>query len=303
MSWNRWLAEFTKDMAVRGFRIRSLEAYRGSAVAFAAYLDTHRVVHPHDLTPAVLEAYQAYLYDQPGAHGRRLALRTQAVRLTAVRSFCAFLARRGAVLLDPARELQMPKVVRRLPRGILTRAEVVRFLKAIRTRHPLGLRDRAIFEMLYSTGIRVTELIGLVPQDLDLDSGFLCIRAGKGGRGRVVPLGRVATAWIRRYLEDTKGRRGPSDPLFVSGRGGPMIRGHLSARARAIAKRAGIEKRVTCHSFRHACATHMLQGRASLRHVQELLGHASPGTTQIYTHVAIEDLKRVHQRCHPRNRP
>lgn len=302
MKWKRWLDSFAKDLSARGFAARSQEGYTGAVGFFLGYLKTQHVDDPQDLTPTVIEAYQGQLFERRNRDGHRLALSTQAIHLAAVRSFCAFLTRRGVVLLDPARDLVLPKVVRKLPRSILTREETIRFLRAIRTKDLLGLRDRAIFETLYSTGLRVTELIRLIPQDLDLEEGFLQVRVGKGGRGRVIPLGKVAVAWIRRYLDATRDDRSPGDPLFISLRGSPLIRGHLAARARRVAKRAGIDKRVTCHTFRITCATHMLQGRASLRHIQELLGHSSPTTTQIYAQVDIQDLKRVHQRCHPRNR-
>jgi integrase/recombinase XerD len=302
MSWRRWVFRFVRDLSVRGLRPRSLVAYSAAVRAFVVYLDAHGLIEPQDLSPAVLEAYQAHLFEDRGARGHRLSLSTQSGRLSAVRAFCRYLTRRGVTLLDPSRDLVLPKVVKKPPRVILTRAETMRFLRSIPVRHLLGVRDRAAFETLYSTGLRVGELVRLVPADLDLDAGFLCVRAGKGGRARVVPLGRVAVEWIRRYLELTRRQRGPTDPVFVSQRGTPLIPHHLSARARALARHAGIDKRVTCHSFRHACATHMLQGRASLRHIQEMLGHATPTSTQIYAQVTIQDLKRVHQRCHPRNR-
>lgn len=302
MSWDRWLTAYAKDISVRGFTLRSRRSYSESAAAFVAYLETHGIDHPYELTHAVLEAYQAHLFQHRGPHGHRLTLSTQARHLAIVRSFCGFLSQRGAVLVDPSLKIVLPKVVRKLPRSILTRAEVIRFLRSIPTRDLLGVRDRATFETLYSTGLRVSELINLVPPDVDLDDGFLVVRAGKGGRGRVVPLGRIAAAWIRRYLELSESRRSPTDPLFVSLRGTPLIGHQISARARRLAARIGIKKTVTCHVFRHTCATHMLQGRASLRHIQELLGHKTPTSTQIYSRVSIQDLKKVHQRCHPRNR-
>lgn len=301
MTWQTWRTAFAKDMVARGFRPRSQIGYLGAVRVFLEFLEAERVDSPRDLTPAALEAYQGRLFERRNRAGKRLAVNTQVIHLTAVRSFCAFLHRRGAVLLDPARELVLPRTRRKLPRSLLSPAEVMKFLRSIRPKGLLALRDRAVFETLYSTGLRVGELIGLTPEDLDLDEGYIRVRVGKGGRGRVVPVGRVAAGWLRRYLEATDDDRGPGDPLFLSLRGTRLIAGHLAARARFLAKKAGLTKHVTCHAFRHACATHLLQGRASLRHIQELLGHASPSTTQIYARVDIQDLKRVHQRCHPRN--
>lgn len=301
--WDGIVETFLKDLSVRGFAARSRETYAQDLTVFIAYLEANRIPHPSDITLELLRAYQTYLHEKPGLRAPRLSLVTQARHLSVVRSFCAFLCRRGLTLIDASRGLVMPKIHPRLPDVILSTREVLRFLKAIDTRSPLGIRDRAIFETLYSTGMRAGELAALTPADVDLAMGFVRIRRGKGGKARVVPLGDAAVQWIRRYLD--AGRQGfsPAAPLFLSAlRKKAMDRGALSVLARRIARQAGLKKRVTCHSFRHACATHMLRGRASLRHIQELLGHASATTTQIYTHVEILDLKRVHRQSHPRSR-
>jgi integrase/recombinase XerD len=207
------------------------------------------------------------------------------------------------MLINPSQQIVLPKIARKLPATILTAAEVARFLGAIEINTALGIRDRAMFETLYSTGLRIGELLALIPADVDLVEGYVRVRHGKGGKSRIVPLGRVAARWIEKYLD--AGRRGisPALPMFLSWRTNrPLDRGTVSKILRGWLARSGLKKRVTCHGFRHACASHMLRGRASLRHIQEMLGHASPTTTQIYTHVEILDLKRVHDRCHPRSR-
>lgn len=300
-SWDGLLRTYVKDLAVRGFTLRSCGTQGQNVAMFLAYLDSVRIEHPADITLDVLKAYQTHLHEEPGAKGKRLSLSTQARHLAAVRSFCSFLCQRGLTLVDASRGLAMPRIARRLPSVILTTAEVMRFLNAIDTRSRHGIRDRAIFETLYSTGLRVGELAALTPADVDLDEGFVRVRKGKGGKARVVPLGDAAAHWIRRYLAAGRDQLSPAAPLFLTSRRYPMHRALLSTMVRAIARQAGLKKRVTCHTFRHTCATHMLRNRASLRHIQELLGHASPTTTQIYTHVEILDLKRVHQRCHPRS--
>jgi integrase/recombinase XerD len=300
--WDGIVTTYLKDLAVRGFAIRSRETYGQDLAVFVDYLEASQIDHPTDITLDVLRAYQTYLHEKPGLHTARLSLGTQTRYLSVVRSFCGFLCRRSLTLMDASRGLVLPKVQRHLPSVILTTHEVLRFLKAIDTRTPLGIRDRAIFETFYSTGLRVGELVALIPADVDLAEGFLRVRRGKGGKARVVPLGDAAVHWIKRYLDT--GRKGfsPAAPLFLSSvRQQMMDRATLSQLVRRVARRAGLKKRVTCHTFRHTCATHMLRGRASLRHIQELLGHANATTTQIYTHVEILDLKRVHRRCHPRS--
>lgn len=300
--WSAHARGFARDLVARGFAVRSQETYQQDLASFVNYLRLVSVERPQDLTPEHLLAYQTHLYEQPGARGTRLSLCTQARCLTVARSFCDYLYRRGLVLMDPSRKLIMPRLDRKLPAVILTTREVSAFLRAIDTHTPLGVRDRAIFETLYSTGMRVSEMLALAPADVDLVEGFVRVRRGKGGKARVVPLGRIAARWVERYLAIARAGASPVGPLFVSFTGRPLSRRVMTDLVRRWAWRASLKKPITCHAFRHACATHMLRGRASLRHIQELLGHASAKTTQIYTHVAILDLKRVHQRCHPRSR-
>lgn len=295
------VALFVKDIKARGFAARTCESYRQRLRYFVDYLKAHGVPRVHELTTEVILGYQSSLHERRGRHGRRLALKTQLFDLGVVRTFCRFLLRRGALLTDPTRDLVLPKVEKRLP-TVLTSREVLQFLRAIDTRTALGVRDRAIFETFYSTGLRASELAALTPADVDLEEGLVRVRAGKGSKTRVVPLGRIAARWIARHLATSRRDAGIDEPLFVSAHGHMLRRNSLSYLVRHWAAKSRLTKRITCHSFRHACATHMLRGRAGLRHIQELLGHARLSTTQIYTHVNIQDLKRVHSRCHPRSR-
>jgi integrase/recombinase XerD len=301
--WASLAAAFVKDLSVRGFTPRSRETYREDLQAFLRYLDGAGIQGPADVTLEVLRAYQTHLFEMPGVRAARLSLGTQARYLSVVRTFCGFLCQRGLTLIDASRGLVMPRIARRLPPTILTTREVLKFLNAIDTRSAVGVRDRAILETLYSTGMRVGELVGLTPADVDLAEGFIRICRGKGGKARVVPLGKIAARWIERYLKTARPRASAVAALFLTtATHQAMNRTLLSQLVRRVAARAGLKKRVTCHGFRHACATHLLRARAGLRHIQELLGHANPNTTQIYTHVEILDLKRVHQRCHPRSK-
>jgi integrase/recombinase XerD len=286
---------------------RTIESYRSHLKVFCSFLVSETTVEAiTEVTPAILRRYQAHLYNWTDEGGRGRAVRTQEARLSAVRSFLRDLVRIEVLEHDPSSTLVLPKRRRTLPRAILTRREMTRFLAAPDRSTPLGLRDRAIIEFLYSTGLRNAELRGLQQSDVDLVQGVVQIWNGKGGRDRVVPLGRSAAAAVRDYLVSARpalsADGSPEATLFLSKSGRPLRALDLIVVIRRHARRAHIRKPVTPHTLRHTCATHMLQGRADLRHIQALLGHGSVATTQIYTQVEVTDLKAVHRRCHPRER-
>jgi integrase/recombinase XerD len=290
---------------------RTIDSYRSHLKVFAAYLATEAVGDEiSSVTPAVLRRYQAFLYHWADHHGRGRSFATQGARLSAVRSFFRELARNEVLAHDPSSTLLLPKRKRMLPRVILTKREMSRLLAAPARTTLLGCRDLAVIETLYATGMRNAELRGLQVSDLDLAVGVAQIRNGKNGKDRVVPLGHAAVTAIKEYLEFSRPRllqiRGAGsvteDRLFLSKTGRPLQALVVIEPLRRHARRAGLRKSVTPHTLRHTCATHMLQGRADLRHIQALLGHGSIATTQIYTQVAVSDLKAVHRRCHPRER-
>jgi integrase/recombinase XerD len=252
-----------------------------------------------------LLAYQTSLYSQRKKDGRPFASGSHKNAVTALKSFFHFLYRRSYLLSDPAAAVEYPRIERRLPRVILTREEARRILEAARSRTFLGLRDRAILETFYGTGIRVSELANLTPDDVDTEENILRVVLGKGRKDRNVPLTRAAAEAIERYL--VKGRaqlvgRKNARFLFLANRGGWMDPSTLNKIVQTWAKKARVRKRVTCHTFRHSVATHLLRGRADIRHIQALLGHASLQTTERYTHVEISDLQDVIRRAHPRGR-
>jgi integrase/recombinase XerD len=228
--------------------------------------------------------------------------RTLAKAASAIRAFFRFLVLEGRVEANPARLVDSPRVAMRIPRYLAVE-EIDALLDACDTRQPLGMRDRALFELVYSCGLRVTEAVRLTVDRVSLDQGAVRIM-GKGSRERMVPLGERARKELRRYLAEARpslsGRK-QSSVLFL-GRGGKMLsRKTIWKIFKELAMRAGLEGKV--HSLRHSFATHLLQGGADLRSVQELLGHADIGTTQIYTHVSQEELKRTHETFHPRGTP
>jgi integrase/recombinase XerD len=225
-----------------------------------------------------------------------------------VRSFFRYLVKSDVLLYDPAASLELPKRKGILPRSVLSKKEMARLLAAPDATTPLGLRDRAMLEVLYSTGIRNAELRALQLYDLDLDRGLLRINDGKNAKDRVVPLGEVACAFLREYLAEARPKllsvRGGAGEakVFLSKNGRPLLPLGVIVPIHKHAKAAGIERPVTPHTLRHTFATHLLAGRADIRHIQAMLGHTSVATTQIYTRVEVTDLKAVHHRCHPREK-
>ena len=292
----RLLEGFLNYLAVeRGLTERSLEAYRQDLIQYLEHLQAAGVRDPGKATrPLVLAFLQAQ-------RSRGYTDTTLARRLSAVRAWHRYLLLEGLSETDPSEDVQGPRCWRRLPRG-LALEEVKALLEQPNPSRPLGLRDKAMLETLYATGLRVSELVGLRLQDLNLDVGYL-VAYGKGGRQRVVPLGEVAAAWLQRYLREVrprlcKGR--PQEALFLTRWGEAMTRQRFWGVIKAYARSAGIAQPISPHTLRHAFATHLLERGADLRSVQALLGHADIGTTQIYTHVDRERLKQVHRQHHPR---
>ncbi len=230
-----------------------------------------------------------------------LGSRSRARHLVSLRSFYGFLLREGVLSADPTARLDTPHIPLRLP-DTLSRAEVERLLNAPGDRRAADLRDAAMIEILYAAGLRVSELVSLRLQDIDLEAGFVRV-LGKGSKERLVPIGSPAREKTRLYLERARGPllKGRGSPFLFIGRAGkPLSRQGFWKRLQAYARAAGIERRTTPHSLRHSFATHLLEGGADLRTVQILLGHADIATTQIYTHVSRERLKELHRRHHPR---
>jgi integrase/recombinase XerD len=220
-----------------------------------------------------------------------------------VRGLHRFAVREGLAPLDPSSEVRPPTTPRRLPKAISV-AEVTRILQAAGSEGtPLALRDQALLEVLYGTGARISEAVGLAVDDLDRDAGVVRL-AGKGGKERVVPVGSFALEAVHAYLVRARPALAAAGKgtaaLFLNARGGPLSRQSAWAVLRAVAERAGVEGEVSPHTLRHSFATHLLEGGADVRVVQELLGHASVTTTQIYTLVTVDQLREVYAGAHPR---
>jgi integrase/recombinase XerD len=297
---DRLLKLFEDDLRVR-YEERTGHEYLREVGVFLGWLEGRGVSLTSVRTEDLL-AFQSFLYAQRKGSGRPYSSGNLKNRLKAVKSFFRFLHRRGYLLYDPAASVEYPRTERRLPRVILTREEARKIVEAPRARTATGLRDRAILETFYGTGIRCSELSNLTPDDVDTEERILRVIRGKGRRDRNVPLTRAAARAIEAYLVGARAKLGEKPFLFLQNRGGRMDSATLSRLVRSWALAAGVKKRVTCHTFRHSVATHLLKGKADIRHIQELLGHASLATTERYTHVEISDLQDVIRRAHPRGR-
>jgi integrase/recombinase XerD len=258
-----------------------------------------------EVTSQDLLAYQGELLGLRKRDGKTYSTAHQMRQVTVLKSLYGFLHRRGFLLTNPAGSLEYPHVEDRLPRAVLSREEARRLVTAPGTETALELRDRAILETLYATGIRAGELASLKLEDVDTEERLLRVVLGKGRKDRNVPLTHAAAEAIEAYLVQARPRiQGArrAGLLFLALRGGRMHDDALNAVIGAWAKNAGIEKHVTCHTLRHTAATHLLKGGADIRHIQKLLGHASLQTTERYTRVEVSDLKEVLRRAHPRGR-
>ena len=278
-----------------GLARNTLEAYRRDLIQFARWLEAQ---HGKKLLQGNVADIQSYL----GHQFRKKTRASSAARLhSSLKRFFRYCLRQGKVKSDPTLKIDAPKLPRGLPRS-LTEDDVESLLEAPRVEQALGLRDRAMLETLYASGLRVSELVSLKLSQVSQDMGVVRVM-GKGSKERLVPLGEEAIAWIRRYLKEARMallRGRASDDLFVTARGAAMTRQMFWHLLRRYALQAGLKKPISPHTLRHAFATHLLNHGADLRVVQLLLGHSDISTTQIYTHVARERLKQLHAKHHPR---
>ena len=255
-----------------------------------------------EITVEAVESYRRSLFHHRNARtGKPIKFCTQASYLSAIRHWLGWLCEQGWISDNPADKLELPKEEQRLPASYLTLSEVEALLNVVDLTTPAGLRDRAILETFYSTGMRRGELINLQLDDLNRDDQLVMIRQGKGRKDRVVPIGERALQWIEKYLHDGRIELldEPTTTLFLTTLGNAFHPNNLSALVRGYLVAAGISKRGSCHMIRHTTATLMLTGGADLRSIQSLLGHEQLNTTQIYTHVSIKHLREVHKKTHP----
>ena len=294
--------QWDAHLAARNYAPRTLATHRWALQSFLVWAGERGLEDPATVTRAILESFQRHLYQHRKSNGQPLSFTTQRARLGAIQRLFAWLCRNGHIPANPAADLELPRQTpQALPRG-LSREEIADLLAVPDTRDPLGIRDRAILETLYATGIRRGELAALGLTDIDPTTATLHVRKGKGGKGRTLPVGEKALHWLRKYLDEVRPKLllEPGEPaLFLSGYGTGITPGHLGNWVARTVKAAGIARPGACHLLRHSCATHMLEGGADVRLVQQLLGHSKLDTTAIYTAVAIEHLRSVYAASHP----
>ena len=297
-----WKRRFEEHLYLRGLAARTVTGYSSELKTLFRFLEERGVSKLSEVTRDCLEAYRLHLYYSE-FRGKRLGLGSQARRIAALKSFFRFLTRSQLLLVDPSTGIQSPKVPRTLPRELLGENEMERLLQEPDIVTPLGIRDRAILELLYATGLRNTELRELEMNAIDLERSEVFIARGKGNKSRRLPLGEEACVWLEDYLLNSRpilAHKSSGETLFLSSTGNRLHRGGLSKIVKGKAKSCGLKKRVTPHLLRHACATHMLRRGAGVRQLQVLLGHSLLDTTQRYLRVDVGDLHRVVAKFHPR---
>lgn len=302
------VAQFNQDRKMEGYaRVSQVKIDWGLSY-FYEFLKTRDESTLQNITSDTLHKYQIHLFNLIGRTGKPLGLASQMDVLVSLRVFFRWLVRRGHVLSDPTTAMALPKQKEPLPKSVMTRREMERVLNTPNVDTPLGLRNRAILELMYSTGLRNMEVRHLKLYDVNTAEGEVHVWGGKGGVDRVVPLGEIAAKYVDLYVKEARstfvGWGKDCGYLFLGRTGHPLdsttVNKHI---VQCAGGRAGLKKHITAHGFRHTCATHLLKGHASLRHIQRLLGHKSLDSTQVYLRMEVGDLKRELKRCHPRERP
>jgi integrase/recombinase XerD len=297
-----YLKQFLDSSAASGLSPRTIEIRERMLERFMAWCDERNLDKPQDITRPILERYRRYLYHYRQPNGDPISFATQQQRLVPIKAFFKWLTKENHILYNPASELELPKVHKRLPKHILTAQEVEQILNQTALHGDLGIRDRAIIETLYSTGIRRAELINLKLYDVDTRNGTLMVREGKGKKDRMLPLGERAGLWIDKYTEDIRPSlviEPDNGTLFLHEFGEPFHKNRLTDLVKKYIEQAGINKPGACHIFRHTMATLMLDNGADIRFIQAMLGHSQLSTTEIYTQVSIKKLKEIHTLTHP----
>jgi integrase/recombinase XerD len=298
---------FLEHMRMMNRTPKAIRGQRHNAIYFLRWARERELSRPEQITHPVLQGYQRWLWQYRKANGKPLSVSSQRSRVSAVKTFFTWLCRQHVVEANPASDLELPRSEQRLPIEALSVAQVEAVMTAPDIADPLGLRDRAMLELFYSTGIRRAELAQLKVGDLNREKNILWIRQGKGRKDRVVPVGLRALAWVEKYIEDVRPLLA-ADPaeqaLFVTGYGQAFNEEVLGRRVHRYMLQAGIVRdQAGAHLLRHTCATHMLEGGADIRFIQQLLGHEKLETTAIYTEVNIDQLQAVHARTHPAETP
>jgi integrase/recombinase XerD len=299
---DRWIT-FLEE---KNYSARTFAGYRWSVRQFSLWVSERGVADPAEVTRPMLESYQRWLFRyRQEKNGDPLSIKSQRDRIQHVQQFFSWLCRRDELSANPASDLELPRAIKRqLPRS-LSQEQMNEVLNVPNVSDVLGIRDRTILELFYATGLRRSELINLDLSDYQADKRVLLVRQGKGKKDRFLPVGMQAAHWMGKYLEDSRPRlvlEHREQGIFISGYGSRLSGSHLGNYVRSILTACGVKLHGSCHLLRHTFATHLLEGGADVRIIQQLLGHENLETTSIYTQVSVEHLREVYERSHPRGK-
>jgi len=296
------MLRYLAHLAEKNYSPRTIETREAYLRYLIAWCDERGLTKPQQLDRPILERYQRHMFYYRKRDGEPLSTRSQHSRIIPIRHWLSWLVKQGHLLYNPATDLELPRLEKRLPKAILTAREAETVLAVPNVGNAVGLRDRAILETFYSTGIRRLELIHLSVHSIDVERGTVMIRQGKGKKDRLIPIGERALAWIEKYKESARSElvAGRDDgTLFLSEWGEAFAPNAMTRLVRIYVEKSGVGKKGACHLFRHTMATLMLEGGADIRFIQAMLGHAELSTTEIYTQVSIRLLKSIHTATHP----
>jgi integrase/recombinase XerC len=296
------VAAFLRGLIAADYSMRTIKASASDLQQFATFLGERGVDRPSAIKRGDVTDFAAALADPAGEAARPYTRSTIARKLSVVRSFLSFCENNGLLEASPGTGVGSPRVPRRLPQ-VLTPVQAADLLDTIGAEKPLEVRDRALFELIYSSGLRCQEVLDLRLRDVNLDAREVRVK-GKGRKVRVIPVGEVAVNALERYLREGRSRlvKGATqdDHVFLSRTGRPLSSSDVQRRLSRYLARAGAPRGTSPHTLRHSFATHLLEGGADLRVIQEMLGHSSLRTTQVYTHVSAAHLRRAYRKAHPR---
>ena len=293
---------FIESLKVRHFSKETVSLRSFYLNTFFNWCEERGMVQAEEISRPVVERYQRYLFNYRQKNGKALSISCQRSRLVSIKQYFKWLAQRYYILNNPTSELVMPREGHKLPGDILTKDEVELILIQPDINNPNGLRDRAMMELLYSTGMRRGEVSTLTFPDVDFNRGVIMVREGKGRKDRVVPVGERALDWLQKYIDEARPvlcKTMDAVHIFFTHDGSFFNKETLSENVRKYIIKSGVRKKGSCHLFRHSAATLMLENGADVRFIQQMLGHASLETTQVYTRVSITQLKQVHELTHP----
>ncbi len=297
-----YLQRYLEGIQLKNYSQETLKRHESNVRHFAVWCDERSIDSPKAVTKPILERYRKHLFYYRKRDGEPLSFRSQHVMMSGLKSFFKWLTEENYLLYNPASEVNIPKPPKTLPRTILSEDTVLTLLAQPNVQTPDGLRDRCILELFYSCGLRRNELANLKVFDVDLKRMVLMVRAGKGNKDRVLPIGDSALHWLDNYLNHARPQlTSPLDDdcMFMTDYGEPFSGGYLGRLVKKYMKQANIDVVGSCHLLRHAMATHMLENGADIRFIQAMLGHDDLTSTEVYTRVSVEKLREIHRATHP----